>query len=119
MKNKLHEKCRQKLLGIRRYLIGDVETRMRESQEVGNDGIQDIADEATGIYTRQIWIDLGEKERSQLKLVELALEKFPDNTYGICERCEGKIPPKRLTAMPFARFCVSCQSEAERSPREL
>ncbi|MFQ5693056.1 MAG: TraR/DksA family transcriptional regulator [Nitrospinota bacterium] len=118
MKKKSLEKYRQKLLEIRRSLIGDVEARIRESQDLGDDGIQDIADQATGIYTRQILIDLGEKERNQLKLVELALEKIGNNSYGACERCEEKIPAKRLDAVPYARFCVPCQSEVERSPHE-
>ena len=119
MNNKTLEKHQQKLIGIRRSLMGDVGARMRESQEIGDDGIQDIADQATGINTRQILIGLGEKERNQLKLVELALEKISRESYGICERCEGKIPAKRLEAMPYARFCVSCQSEVEQSPREM
>ncbi len=112
------EKNRQKLLAIRRSLIGDVEARIRDTQELGTDGIQDIADQATGISTHQILIDLSEKERNQLKLVEKALEKIKNGTYGICDRCEGKIPPKRLDAMPFARYCVACQSEIEKSPIE-
>lgn len=117
MNKKTLEKHRQKLLGIRRSLIGDVGTRRRENQEIGEDGIQDIADQATGINTRQILIGLGEKERSQLKLVEMALEKIKDETYGICEQCESKIPAKRLNAMPYARLCIVCQSEAERTPK--
>ena len=119
MNQKTLERHHQKLMGIRRSLMGDVGARMRENQEIGDDGIQDIADQATGINTRQILIGLGEKERDQLKLVELALEKISGESFGICERCEEKIPAKRLEAMPYARFCVSCQSEDERSPREM
>ncbi|MBI2880248.1 MAG: TraR/DksA family transcriptional regulator [Candidatus Tectomicrobia bacterium] len=112
------EKYRQKLLEIRRSFLGDVGARMRESKDLGDDGTQDIADQAAEIHIRQILIDLGEKERNQLRLVMMALEKIENNTYGICERCGGKIPAKRLDVMPYARFCVSCQSEAEQAPRE-
>ncbi|MFQ5911844.1 MAG: TraR/DksA family transcriptional regulator [Nitrospinota bacterium] len=118
MNKKSLEKYRQKLLGIRRSLIGDVGAYMRDSQDLGDDGTQDIADQATGIYARQILIDLGEKERKQFRLVEMALEKIESNSYGICERCEGKIPAKRLEVMPYARYCVSCQNEAEQASRE-
>lgn len=112
------EKYRQKLLEIRRSFLGDVGARMRESKDLGDDGTQDIADQAAEIHIRQILIDLGEKERNQLRLVMMALEKIGNNTYGICERCGGKIPAKRLDVMPYARFCVSCQSEAEQAPHE-
>lgn len=114
-KNTLN-KHRLKLLETRRSLMGDVDTRRRETQEIGDDGMPDIADQATGINTRQILIGLGEKERAQLKLVEIALEKITNKTFGICEGCESKIPAKRLSAMPYARLCIDCQSEAERKP---
>lgn len=32
--------------------------------------------------------------------------------------CRERIPKKRLEAIPFARFCISCQREIEMSPME-
>jgi DnaK suppressor protein len=29
--------------------------------------------------------------------------------YGVCLECEEPISPKRLDAVPWARYCVSCQ----------
>ena len=54
---------------------------------------------------------LGENERTKLRLVEEALAKIEEGLYGVCERCEGGIPPKRLDLLPFTRYCVQCQSE--------
>lgn len=34
-------------------------------------------------------------------------------TYGICQRCEEEIPPKRLMAVPEAQFCARCQALIE------
>ena len=38
-----------------------------------------------------------------------ALRRMADGTYGICERCTGRIPVERLEILPHARFCVPCQ----------
>lgn len=41
-----------------------------------------------------------------------ALKKLKDepDEYGLCEECGEEIPAARLKAMPFAEFCVGCQS---------
>ena len=50
-----------------------------------------------------------------LREVDAALERVTDGTYGICVECESPIPKERLVIMPFARLCVNCQAEIERS----
>ena len=46
--------------------------------------------------------------------MDAALEKIRLGTYGKCEKCEGEIGIKRLEALPFAEYCISCQEEEER-----
>jgi DnaK suppressor protein len=38
-----------------------------------------------------------------------ALHRIEHNSYGICMECEEPISAKRLDAVPWARYCVSCQ----------
>ncbi|MGC9666094.1 TraR/DksA family transcriptional regulator [Planosporangium sp. 12N6] len=38
-----------------------------------------------------------------------ALRRMADGTYGICERCQTRIPRKQLDHLPHARLCGSCQ----------
>jgi DnaK suppressor protein len=47
----------------------------------------------------------------QLRLIEEALDRIKSGDYGICLSCEEPIPDKRLKALPWARYCVSCQEE--------
>ena len=47
----------------------------------------------------------------QLRLIEEALDRIQSGDYGICLSCEEPIPDKRLQALPWARYCVSCQEE--------
>lgn len=44
--------------------------------------------------------------REQLDAVEAALTKLDDGTYGVCERCQERIPDSRLEAMPTSRYCI-------------
>lgn len=114
MNKKQREHLRERLLAIRREILGDVELNIRQSKEVGDDGTKDIADMAAGTYERMILMDLGEKERERLRLVDRALEKMKGDDYGQCEECGEEIPPKRLEVVPFARYCVACLSQMEK-----
>lgn len=58
-------------------------------------------------------LDASHERRMQ---VQAALDKMREGDYGLCEDCEDSINPKRLSAAPWARLCISCQSEAETDP---
>jgi DnaK suppressor protein len=38
-----------------------------------------------------------------------------NGSFGICQRCDEEIALKRLRAIPWATYCLSCQAEAEES----
>jgi DnaK suppressor protein len=42
-----------------------------------------------------------------------ALLRIEERSYGFCEQCESPIQPKRLDAVPWARLCITCQSQTE------
>ena len=48
--------------------------------------------------------------RSQLlQEVDGALGRCARGTYGECEGCREEISPPRLKAIPWARYCLTCQ----------
>jgi DnaK suppressor protein len=49
-----------------------------------------------------------------LKSVQAALNRIEDEIYGVCLRCEEPIAEKRLKAIPWASYCVSCQEIIDR-----
>jgi DnaK suppressor protein len=53
--------------------------------------------------------------RRTLKEVENALRRVSKGTYGICEMCSEEIPPNRLKAIPWARFCLTCEEQRTRN----
>jgi DnaK suppressor protein len=54
--------------------------------------------------------------RSQLlKEVHNALGRCARGTYGACEACHEEISPHRLKAIPWARYCLTCQELRSRN----
>ena len=50
----------------------------------------------------------------RLKLVERALEKMEEGTYGVCDATGERIPKGRLEAMPEAVYIVGARQTLER-----
>ena len=53
------------------------------------------------------------QERSRLRLIQRALERINDGSFGICAECEGPIGLKILQALPWASHCIQCQEQNE------
>ncbi len=108
------ERFKKILLKEREKIIGDVKHIYESTQEVGQDGIQDIGDEAANIYNKQILLTLNENERMRLKDVDESLDRIENGTYGICEECGEPIGLKRLEVKPVAKYCVPCLTKIEK-----
>lgn len=50
-----------------------------------------------------------------LREIDGALQRVAVGTYGECEDCGEEISPQRLKAIPWARYCVSCQEIRSRN----
>jgi DnaK suppressor protein len=50
-----------------------------------------------------------------LKEIEGALARCAGGTYGVCEACGDDISSSRLKAIPWARYCVTCQELRSRN----
>ena len=108
------ESFRKILLKERERIIGDVRQMDESSKEMGQDGIQDIGDEAATIYNKQILLTLNENERMRLRELDEALDRIESETYGICEECGEPVGLKRLEVRPVAKYCVPCLTKLEK-----
>jgi DnaK suppressor protein len=66
-------------------------------------------DQAQLSHDEFISLRLNSLDYVQLKLIEEALDRIQAGDYGICLSCEEPIPAKRLQALPWAKYCVTCQ----------
>ena len=73
----------------------------------------DPVDLAVRNYSKNVMLAVSENESKQLVLINEALTRIADDEYGICQNCEKEINPKRLDAVPWARYCLDCQELVE------
>jgi DnaK suppressor protein len=117
MDKQLLKVFRQELVAKRRELAGEVDALKREGFSLGNDGIQDIGDDAANTYARQVLLGLSERERALLHQIDDALDRIDDGTFGVCDECGDNIGESRLEAVPYAILCVECKANEETGAR--
>src|SRR5580658_5877064 len=62
-----------------------------------------------------LFVNRNRANSTELSLIETALQRIKDGTYGICANCEKPISRQRLAAVPWAKYCIECQDNASRS----
>ena len=67
----------------------------------------DFADRAKVAGEQGQNLTIADSLGSQLRLVELALKRIDEGSYGICQVCGVTIPGERLEAMPATNACVA------------
>jgi RNA polymerase-binding protein DksA len=89
------------------------------SREVIEEGVKGvpthIADYGTDEFKKDLEVDLSNSESKILQAIDLAIKKIKEGNYGICEGCGKQISKERLKAIPYAKFCIKCQTEREKS----
>ncbi len=73
----------------------------------------DPVDLAVRNYSKNVQLAVSENDSRQLELINEALERLEEEEYGVCQNCETEINPKRLAAIPWARYCLDCQELRE------
>jgi len=69
----------------------------------------DSADWAEKSHEEWIFLQKNRFDVTLLREIEAALDRMREGTYGVCMECGLPLSRKRLEALPWARYCVSCQ----------
>jgi len=92
----------------------ELEKGLRNRDEIVIEKTPDALDEVQRAGERELAIRNLDREASLLRNVRSALARIADGSYGICLHCEEEIKPKRLDAVPWAKYCIRCQEAADR-----
>jgi DnaK suppressor protein len=111
---KMNKKIKQMLHKMRAQLMKEIAEKRKIEIDDLKDEIADFYDSADEERDRQFSHLLCDRDREKLFEIDEALQRIEEKTYGICEECGKKITESRLKVMPFARLCISCQSELEK-----
>ena len=77
-------------------------------------GADELADNATETYMRELDEGLGENADHLIAEIEAALTRIEDGTYGTCAVCGKPIAEERLEAVPYATLCIDDKRAQER-----
>lgn len=105
------KELRERLLAEKSLLISKLKGN---DLSIDDSETPDPVDLAVRNYSKNVMLAVSENESRQLTLVDEALLRIVENEYGTCQNCEKPIHPKRLTAIPWARYCIDCQELVER-----
>lgn len=104
------KEVREKLMAERELLI---EKLKGNDLSVDDAETPDPVDLAVRNYSKNVMLAVSENESKQLTLIDEAIVRIDDKEYGECLNCQKDINPKRLNALPWARYCLDCQQLVE------
>ena len=114
MDKKRLEYYKKKLQTKREELLKVIARTEEEGRTADDDPTVDLADKAANSYTKEFLFGQTNNDRFILQLVEEALLRMKENTYGLCVNCQEEVQQKRLEAVLWARHCFPCQEKQER-----
>jgi len=78
----------------------------------------DIADRAASSYNKEFLFSQSNNDRQLLMMVDGALARIREGSFGECISCGKEINAKRLEAVPWTRHCIECQEKLEKGQLE-
>ena len=67
-----------------------------------------LEDQAIDLEDDEVLERLGRTQQQELRLLNDALKRIVDGTYGVCAKCGDDISQARLDAVPYAMICRDC-----------
>ncbi len=113
MDKKTLDAFKKRLEERQRELRQAVTRNTQDGREADSEAAQDVADRAANSYTKEFLFSQSSNERQILQMVDGALVRIREGSFGECISCGEEINPKRLDAVPWTRHCIACQEKLE------
>ena len=108
----------EKLLAQKQLLEEIMSSAVVQGRETVADDTQDVADQAVLSYQKELLFSQGTTGHHQLRLVQRALNRIRQGSFGECAHCGLEIGSKRLEALPWTPHCINCQEKIEKGELE-
>jgi DnaK suppressor protein len=113
MEKKRLEQFKKRLETRQQELRRLVSRNVQDGRTADEQSAQDIADKAANSYTKEFLFHQSNNDRQLLGLVDEALNRIREGSYGECVNCGNELNAKRLEAVPWTRYCINCQEKVE------
>ncbi len=97
-----------------RSRLGELGERLRDiDHDLSDAKPKDLADQAIDLEDDEVLEGIGAAAQKEIALLNAALERIKDQSYGDCLSCGDPISEARLTAVLYAPLCTTCANRAE------
>ena len=103
------KEIRTDLVSMRDDILKTV--RKQQVEEGVDNG--DSVDQASQSIEKELLFELSDNERNTLDMIEAAIRKVDNGTYGLCEATQRPIGRLRLEAIPYCRYSIEYQNQLE------
>lgn len=110
---------RRKLIEERDRVMAEYERDITAAQSIQEEGVEEFEELAEMDAEREQLFAYSEQDRETLRLIEEALQRMDDGTYGLCLWSGRPIPLNRLRAIPWARYGTDVQERIEGGKLDL
>ena len=89
--------------------LNELRTRLTEVEsELEKPSDPDPEERATEREEDEVLEGLGSAGQNEIRMIEAALNRIAQGTFGICAACGEPISEERLSAVPYAARCRNC-----------
>lgn len=102
------ESAKAALLQLKDELTGRVERTHKHIHGREERVSADFAEQSSEMENQELVMSLDAEGRGELRMIEAALARIANNTYGTCTQCGAQVGDERLKALPYAALCINC-----------
>ena len=104
----------RKKLETRQQELRRMVSRTEQDGRTADEGsAQDVADKAANSYNKEFLFHQSNNDRQLLQMVDGALSRLREGSFGECISCGEEFNATRLVAVPWTRHCIVCQEKLE------
>jgi DnaK suppressor protein len=94
-------------------------TKTRGLESIAIERSADELEEADYKTARELAIAGLNREAAVRRSAASALLRIQDGSFGTCMHCDREISERRLAAVPWTPFCITCQEAADRGEERV
>ncbi len=106
----LREERKSSMESASELITGDMRESLGELSLIDNHP----ADIATEVYERSRDVAQHDRLVHRVEAIDVALARYEQGQYGVCEHCGHEIPYERLETLPYTTVCMECSQEEEK-----
>ena len=115
MDKKKLAKYKEMLLKSKADILREIEL---ENENIMYSEQGDLVDIADVVINNELMNRLSDMDFEKIKLIDRALEKIEDGSYGVCEGTGKPIPEARLNAIPWTPYTVEYAEQVEKQKKK-